>query len=242
MKNINRIIIRKFFRIAALIAVILITGCSSFALKTANNFKPAKKVRFAFLPDMHYAHAGKMADAGTSWGLKEKGLVDLVDYLKKQNLDFVMLGGDFCNIDFWFTNAVMVSDAHDAFNRVQSEFKRLNIPIYYLRGNHETFRALVNGVPDKKNKFVGDKLYRYHCGYGTEKSTYYDFDYAGIKFIALDSGGMIDDIKLLNIAESGNWVATQYNNQVNPNSFYKGRFFITKLSYVTMFACMPNYI
>jgi len=32
--------------------------------------------------------------------------------------------------------------------------------------------------------------------------------------------GMIDDIKLLNIAESGNWVTTQYNNQVNPNNFY----------------------
>lgn len=155
----------------------------------------AGKTRFAFLADMHYAHAGVLGDGGTSWGLTETGLVALVDYLKDQNLDFVILGGDFCNIDAWFTDVVMLEDAHNAFERVVTEFESLNIPIYYLRGNHEGYSALVGGVPDTNHEFYGDKLYRHHCGYGSEKATYYDFDHAGWKFIALDSGAMIGSIE-----------------------------------------------
>jgi len=163
--------------------------------KTEQLAKTKEKTRFAFLADIHYAHVGALTDAGTSWGLKEDGLVALVDYLKNQNLDFVVLGGDFCNIDFWFTDAAMIEDAHDAFERVKTEFERLNIPIYYLRGNHETYLAKVKGVSDKNHEFCGDKLYRHHCGYGPNKATYYDFDCAGWKFIALDSGGMIGAIE-----------------------------------------------
>jgi 3',5'-cyclic AMP phosphodiesterase CpdA len=55
--------------------------------------------------------------------------------------------------------------------------------------------AKVNGVRNKTNEFYGDKLYRYHCGYGSAKATYYDFDCGGWKFIVLDSGGMIGTIE-----------------------------------------------
>jgi len=149
------------------------------------------ETRFAFLSDMHYAHTGELADGGTSWGLTESGLVTLVDYLKNQNLDFVILGGDFCNIDAWFTDAAMIEDAHNAFDRVVAGFGTLNIPVYYLLGNHEGFRALTDGVPDANHEFFGNKLYRHHCGYGVDKATYYEFDLNGWKFICLDSGAMI---------------------------------------------------
>jgi 3',5'-cyclic AMP phosphodiesterase CpdA len=151
--------------------------------------------RFAFISDMHYAHAGEFADGGTFWGLTEAGLVTLVDYLKTQNLDFVILGGDFCNTDAWFTDAAMIEDAHNAYDRVTTEFESLNIPIYYMLGNHEGFAARVDGVPDTNHEFYGNKLYRYHCGYGDEKATYYEFDHNGWKFICLDSGAMIGAIE-----------------------------------------------
>ncbi len=151
--------------------------------------------RFAFISDMHYAHVGEFAKAGTNWGLLEAGLVELVDYLSRQNLDFIMLGGDFCNIDAWFTDVAMLNDAHDAYQRVETEFARLGIPIYTLFGNHESFSARVDGKRDTTHEFYGEKLYRHHCGYGPEKATYYEFERNGWKFIALDSGRMIDSIE-----------------------------------------------
>ncbi len=161
---------------------------------------PGGRNRFAFISDMHYAHVGNFAEAGTSWGLLEEGLVDLVDYLSNQNLDFVMLGGDFCNIDHWFTDVAMIDDAHDSYQRVVAEFARLKIPIHYLRGNHETFLAKVDGVRDRSHEFYGDKLYRHHCGYGEGKATYYEFERNGWKFITLDSGGMIGSVEPAQLA------------------------------------------
>jgi len=156
---------------------------------------PGGSNRFAFISDMHYAHVGNLAEAGTSWGLLEAGLVELVDYLSRQNLDFIMLGGDFCNIDAWFTDVAMLDDAHDSYQRVATEFSRLGIPVHYLYGNHENYWAQVDGVRDKTHEFYGNKLYRHHCGYGPEEATYYEFERNGWKFIALDSGGMIDYVE-----------------------------------------------
>ena len=181
---------RRFF-----LGTTIATAASSPFLFAKDDPAAGGKTRFAFISDMHYAHVGELADGGTSWGLTESGLVELVDYLQKQELDFVMLGGDFCNTDDWFTDASMVEDAHKAYRRVAAEFKRLDIPVYYLRGNHEGFRALVDGVPDRSHEFYGDKLYRHHCGYGEGKAAYYDFERSGWKFIVLDSGAMIASVE-----------------------------------------------
>jgi len=82
--------------------------------------------------------------------------------------------------------------------------------------NGSLMRIYVDGMPDpvnlsKTNNIESARLYPFRIGHADHPEGV-SWTYPWL--------GQIDEVRISNIGRSADWIATEYNNQFNPNSFY----------------------
>lgn len=145
----------------------LLTLASFIYLGVLAETNAAKKIRFAFMTDIHLN-----VQNGND---RYNGLLQALEHVKKQRVDFIILGGDV--IDVSGMGHSLNRDVSDSLYTIYKEtFDKTNIKYYPTIGNHDRFY-------DQENGFVeGDELFNTYFG-----NSYYTFDYKNVQFFVLNS-------------------------------------------------------
>jgi len=113
---------------------------------------------------------------------------------------------------FWFWNSNLRAQIGS------SGWSNLTYPLssislntdYHVVGNWDgsTYRLYVNGSQVDSGAYTGSQTYS-----GTQM-------HIGTRANADDFDGTIDEVRIHDVARSASWIATQYNNQSSPSTFY----------------------
>jgi predicted MPP superfamily phosphohydrolase len=122
---------------------------------------------FAYLPDMHLRPDSAVLEK-FHWLSAE---------LNKLHPDFVLTGGDM----IYTAKNVDDKKAAALFDLMDKELEKLQMPVYFTMGNHETVGITGESGIDSSNPMWGKRMYekRYN-------SRYYSYNYEGWKFFILD--------------------------------------------------------
>lgn len=125
-------------------------------------------------------------------------LKETIDHLNGHDLDFVMNLGDMIDKDW------------ESYDKVLPSFRQIKAPVYHVLGNHD-----YEVEDDKKTKIPG-KI-------GTKK--YYDFSFAGWRFIVLD-GNEISTFANLPKSENyklaQSWLDQMESDEIINANFWNG--------------------
>jgi 3',5'-cyclic AMP phosphodiesterase CpdA len=153
MKNISYIIL-----IAA-----LFFSFDGNAKKLKNTSKP--KLKFAFMTDVHLRF-------GNEYNCS-KGFQKALDAAKKNNVEFIIFGGDCLDMN---EHKTPLERADSLFGAFKSFLDKTPIKTYTAIGNHDRFFNPENGYAE------GDELFKKYF-----KETYYTFEQKGIRFFVLNT-------------------------------------------------------
>ena len=174
---------RKFLGIAGITAA----GCA--AAPVLGSFKPNydnEDFCFIHFTDVHIQpeRNGK------------EGFLKAVDSMNQINprADFAISGGDL------IMDALNVSyeRADTLYNMYMETSKKLKMPVYNVIGNHEHFGVYESSGVTPDHPEYGKKMFMSRLGDGR---TYRSFDYAGWRFLLLDSVGITDDRKYYGVID-----------------------------------------
>ena len=126
-----------------------------------------KNFSFVFLPDLHLRpDSSTLADFERVSG-----------QINRIRPDFALTGGDM----IYTAKSVDDKKAEILFDLMDSQLKKLKMPVFFTMGNHETVGITAESGIDNSNPMWGKNMYekRYN-------ESYYTFDYSGWKFFILD--------------------------------------------------------
>jgi 3',5'-cyclic AMP phosphodiesterase CpdA len=129
--------------------------------------RDVKKTRFAFATDVHL----NIGNHGSCFD----GFRLALDQIKKSKVDFVIFGGDLCDVS-GMSNNLSKQRADSMFTAFRQMVEETGLKSYYTIGNHDRYFDSDNGY------VVGDELFKSHLG-----NSYYTFEHAGIRFFVLNS-------------------------------------------------------
>ncbi len=125
---------------------------------------------FAFFTDLHLNNDGKANSF--------KGLEQAISVVKKDNIDFVLSGGD--NVDVDGMKVDQLEKAKDLYGRYKDIVKNSGLTWFYSIGNHDRFWHT-------KGEY-GTGLFNDYFG-----KPYYSFEHKGWLFIVLNSTEICDN-------------------------------------------------
>lgn len=128
--------------------------------------KPPKKIRFAFMTDIHLNKENTKD--------RYNGLLQSLEAVKKQKVDFIIIGGDV--VDVTGMGSTSKAQADSMYTVYKQTFDKINIPYYPTIGNHDRYFDKENGLVD------GDEIFKSHFN-----ESYYTFEKKGIYFFILNS-------------------------------------------------------
>ena len=152
------------------VSVTLLNGC-----KNAKAVTPSgnEAFSFAFLTDIHLNNGNNNCF---------DGLRKAINSAKSKDVDFIITGGDNCDIDVLGSDS---NTAHDLYNRFSSVLKSSGITFYPALGNHDRFY----GVP-ASDPLYNEGLFESYM----EVKSYYSFNHKGWHFIILNTANSyVDD-------------------------------------------------
>ena len=126
-----------------------------------------KNFSFVFLPDLHLRQDSAVLATFSQ----------VTGRINKLKPGFALTGGDM------IYTAKNVDDKKAAilFNLMDSELKKLKMPVYLTMGNHETVGITAESGIDSSNPLWGKRMYEEKYN-----KRYYTFDFSGWKFFILD--------------------------------------------------------
>ena len=127
-----------------------------------------KKIRFAFLTDIHLSTNNDGRDLS--------GLKQALDKTKELNVDFIITGGDNVDISGMTDKDISREQANNLFTLFKQTFDSTELTYYPTIGNHDRYWDSPNGYVN------GDELFKKHF-----KESYYTFETNGIRFFILNS-------------------------------------------------------
>lgn len=142
--------------------------------KTARTKK--NKFSFAFFTDTHLSPYKPESF---------KGLKKAIQNVKKTDVDFILTGGDNCDMHGM---QITIKQPLEFYNRMKSTYEESGLPVHFGIGNHDRYYDV-----DKNDPLHGVGLFEKVIG----TNSYYSYDYNGWHFIMLDSGALhVDDIQI----------------------------------------------
>jgi 3',5'-cyclic-AMP phosphodiesterase len=144
-----------------------ITLLSLFLLLQIGTLVAQKDFSFVFLPDLHL-----MPDSAVLSKFDR-----LAEQLNNLHPDFVITGGDM----IYTAKNVDDKKAKVLFDLMDAELKKLNMPLYLTKGNHEVVGVLAESGIDITNPYYGNRMYEQR--YGNRYKTFMHSDW---KFFLLD--------------------------------------------------------
>lgn len=144
----------------------------AFAL-TVGARPPQKKLRFAFMTDIHLSKDGRKSCF--------EGLQAALKKVKESKVDFILLGGDQTDISA-MGNDMSKRQADSLYTAFKEIVAKENITLYPAIGNHDRYFDQANGYTE------GDELFKEHF-----KESYYTFEAKGIRFFVLNSVQLVND-------------------------------------------------
>ena len=155
----------------AYLFVLLVLGFSGCKNASVNEVKK-EKLSFAFLTDIHV----NMGDNNCFNGLQQA--FQKADEL---GVDFIMTGGDNCDIDVLEEDSVT---AHKIYSRFAGIVKKSPLPVYPAIGNHDRYWAV-----GKDDQLFNEGLFESYM----ERKSYYSFDKKDWHFIVLNTANSVVD-------------------------------------------------
>ena len=131
-----------------------------------------KDFSFAFLTDIHL----NKGDNNCFNGFRKA-----ITSAKSQGVDFIITGGDNCDIDVLNGDT---NTAHELYSRFAGIVEGANIPFYPAIGNHDRFWGV-----DKADLLYNEGLFEKYMGC----ESYYSFDHKGWHFIVLNTANSVVD-------------------------------------------------
>ena len=145
--------------------------------KDAGAVSPEEKqaFSFAFLTDIHLNFGNNNCFDGFNKAISSA---------KEKGVDFIITGGDNCDIDGLGSD---VNTAHELYGKFASVVNSSDIPIYPAIGNHDRFYGVSNSDP-----LYNEGLFEKYM----KTKSYYSFDHKGWHFIILNTANSyVDDIQ-----------------------------------------------
>lgn len=157
-----------------------------------NAEKPIKKLRFAFMTDIHLNKQNSND--------RYNGLLQALDKVKKSKIDFIIIGGDVVDVSgMGKSHSQNVVDS--MYTMYKETFDKTGIPYYPTLGNHDRYF-------DKDNGFVeGDEMFKSYF-----KDSYYTFEKNGVRFFVLNSVQWNDQKDLLVGEKQMEWLKAELAN------------------------------
>lgn len=126
-----------------------------------------KKLRFAFATDVHL----NIKNGGDCF----RGFKLALDKIKESKVDFVIFGGDLCDIS-GMSHDLNKQQADSMYTVFKQTVEDTKLRYYPTIGNHDRYF-------DKDNGYIeGDEMFKTYF-----KESYYTFEQAGVRFFILNS-------------------------------------------------------
>jgi len=130
---------------------------------------------FAFFTDIHLNKAENDCFKGF-----EKAIINA----EAQGIDFILTGGDNCEIDELKNDT---QTAHELYNGFAELANNSSVPFYPALGNHDRYWGV-----DKEDPLFNEGLFENYIG----RKSYYSFDHKGWHFIVLNTANsVVDDVQ-----------------------------------------------
>jgi 3',5'-cyclic AMP phosphodiesterase CpdA len=156
----------KISRLALLVSVFLMPFCLQACEKQDEEVaKSTESFSFGFFTDIHLNANSKNCFAGFN---------QAITVANTKHLDFILTGGDNCDIDGLNNNTT----AHELYGRFADVIKKSPIPFYPAIGNHDRFWGV-----GKEDPLYCQGLWEKYTGC----KRYYSFNHKGWHFIVLDT-------------------------------------------------------
>ena len=202
MRN-HKKISRESFLKSALFSAFLLTATPSYLLGKTHSISRKKKrpskngFSFAFFTDIHISpHLDNLRDEElpapreTLTDVPFLGFERALEEVKKQNVDFVLTGGDNLNTESYYLPSfngrrpVSIPPESMALSvkKMNEITSTIGLPIYYANGNHDVYYY----PPAKQeDEHYGSVFFADHLGY--QRQSYYSFDVNGWHFIVINT-------------------------------------------------------
>jgi 3',5'-cyclic AMP phosphodiesterase CpdA len=126
-----------------------------------------KKLRFAFATDIHLNNKNE--------GDRFNGFKQALNKIKKSKVDFIIFGGDLCDIS-GVSHNLDKQQADSMYKVFKQTADETGLPYYPTIGNHDRYFDNNNGYVE------GDEMFKTYY-----KESYYTFEKAGVRFFILNS-------------------------------------------------------
>jgi Icc-related predicted phosphoesterase len=159
------------------IAILIVITAFLYECKDAGAISPeeSEAFSFAFMTDIHL-------NFGTNGCFD--GFEKAINSAEQKGVDFIITGGDNCDIDVLGNDG---QTAHDLYKRFASITGASNVPVYPSVGNHDRFYAVQASDP-----LYNEGLFEEYMG----TKSYYSFEHKGWHFIILNtSNSFVDDVQ-----------------------------------------------
>ncbi|MCT4586838.1 MAG: metallophosphoesterase [Carboxylicivirga sp.] len=167
------------------VLLIVFSGCNSSDKEASK-----EKMSFAFLTDIHLNMNENNCFEGLQHALAKAGEI---------GVDFIMTGGDNCDIDILKEDSVT---AHKLYSRFAMQIKQAPVPVYPAIGNHDRYWAV-----DEGHQLFNDGLFESYM----ERKSYYSFNKENWHFIVLNTANSVVD------SVQKQWLKKDLN-QLKPNT------------------------
>lgn len=154
--------------------------------------QPPKKLRFAFLTDIHLNKQNNKD--------RYNGLLQALEKVKKMKPDFIILGGDVIDVS-GMGGKMGKNDADSLYSLYKETLDKVGIPYYPTIGNHDRYFDKENGFEE------GDELFKSYF-----KESYYTFEKKGIRFFVINSVQWTDQKDLLVGEKQLEWFRSELAN------------------------------
>jgi 3',5'-cyclic AMP phosphodiesterase CpdA len=131
-----------------------------------------KGFSFAFLTDVHLNKGSNNCF---------EGLQQAIDHAKQNEADFILTGGDNCDIDVLKDDT---QSAHELYRRFSELTENSVLPIYPALGNHDRFFGV-----EKDDPLYNEGLFEHYM----KQKSHYSFDHKGWHFVVLNTANSVVD-------------------------------------------------
>jgi 3',5'-cyclic-AMP phosphodiesterase len=149
---------------------------SFWLLVTVCALSGQKDFSFVFLPDLHLRQDSAVLATFDR----------VANQLNNLHPDFVITGGDM----IYTAKNVDDKKAKVLFDLMDTEFKKLKMPVYLTKGNHEIVGVLAESGIDSLNPYYGNRMYEQR--YGKRYKTFMRGDW---KFFLLDGIKIVNRVR-----------------------------------------------